>query len=73
LNKTLQSSTYQLSDLKEDIDTTTTIHKADYSDFPKPPLVGSDDFDQETTIDSIMKHHLSFGDSFYHYFCQSVL
>ena len=63
LNKTLQQSSFQLGNLKDNLDSTIQILQSDYIDYEKPPLIHIDD-ESNKSLDCILKHHLKYGGFF---------
>jgi hypothetical protein len=61
LNKSLQEANYQLAKIKDDIETTIKILKADYTEFEKPPLYNPNNIHEDIPLDKMMQHHLRFG------------
>ena len=61
LNKLLQLSEYELAKIEDHVDETIYILNADYIEYPKPLLANPDNIDVPISIDTVMKHHMSFG------------
>jgi len=61
LNKHLQSESYQLAMLEDEITDIVTILDVDYINFDKPLLNDLNNVNEELIIEEMMKHHLSFG------------